>query len=121
MAIRYGRYGRKNCRHEWAIRADGYEEYCTPIICIKCGAFGCLCDARNEFRDQYFMKKFGISASLYKRLQSSVVIMDDYKESEEEEKLIELIYSREYKSTDNINGKWKNPYVEELKKKKNKS
>ncbi|HOK20681.1 MAG TPA: hypothetical protein PLX73_00950 [Candidatus Paceibacterota bacterium] len=121
MAIRYGRYGRKNCHHEWAIRADGYEEYCTPVICIKCGAFGCLCDARRQFRDQYFMKKFGISASLYKRLQSSVVIMDDYKEEEEEKKLVELIYSREYKSTDNINGKWKNPYVEELKKKKNKS
>ena len=37
------RYGRENCRHLWRIRTDGYEEYCAPLICVKCGAFACHC------------------------------------------------------------------------------
>lgn len=117
MAIRYGR---KNCHHEWAIRADGYEEGCAPIICIKCGAFGCLCDARREFRKWYFIKKMGIPASLYNRLQFSMIIPNDYKARQKEQKLFDLIFSRKYNSTDNINQKWKNPYVKKLKTEKNK-
>ena len=96
MAIRYGR---KNCHHEWAIRADGYEEGCAPIICIK---------------------KMGIPASLYNRLQFSMIIPDDYKARQKEQKLFDLIFSRKYNSTDNINQKWKNPYVKKLKTEKNK-
>lgn len=59
--------------------------------------------------DQYFMKKFGISASLYKRLQFPVVIMDDYKEEEEEEKLVELIYSRSIRARIILMENGKNP------------
>lgn len=37
MAIRYGR---KNCKHVWRSRKDGWEEGCGAAICVKCGAFG---------------------------------------------------------------------------------
>lgn len=38
------RYGRRDCNHDWHPRLDGWEEYCTAVICIHCGAFGCGCD-----------------------------------------------------------------------------
>lgn len=38
------RYGIKDCEHEWVYRKDGWEEGCAPVICRKCGAFGCFCD-----------------------------------------------------------------------------
>ncbi|PIT88569.1 MAG: hypothetical protein COU29_02200 [Candidatus Magasanikbacteria bacterium CG10_big_fil_rev_8_21_14_0_10_36_32] len=38
------RYGKSDCEHDWVFRQDGYEEGCVPIICLKCGAFGCLCN-----------------------------------------------------------------------------
>jgi hypothetical protein len=42
------RYGRSDCEHVWIYRKDGWEEECMPIICRKCGAFGCYCDAREK-------------------------------------------------------------------------
>jgi len=38
------RYGRENCNHVLRHRKDGWEEGCIPVICLKCGAYGCLCD-----------------------------------------------------------------------------
>ncbi len=32
-----------NCPHIWVHRTDGYEEQCTPAICIICGTYGCIC------------------------------------------------------------------------------
>ena len=45
------RYGRDDCAHYWHPRKDGYEECCGPVICGKCGAFGCSCDARRDGQD----------------------------------------------------------------------
>ena len=42
------RGGDSKCQHDWRRRAGGYEEYCSPAICIKCGAFGCRCDYRAQ-------------------------------------------------------------------------
>ncbi|MEK6827328.1 MAG: hypothetical protein AABX99_02475 [Nanoarchaeota archaeon] len=41
------RYGIKDCDHQLRYRSDGWEEECVPAICIKCGAFGCGCDAEK--------------------------------------------------------------------------
>ena len=38
------RYGKNKCDHKWRYRKDGWEEGCIPAICLKCGAFGCVCD-----------------------------------------------------------------------------
>jgi len=54
-------YGRKDCDHVWRERIDGFEEYCTPAVCIKCGAFGCLCDVgRDKKRDKEFLLIFKV-------------------------------------------------------------
>ena len=42
------RYGKPNCKHLWAYRKNGYEEGCHAIVCLKCGAFGCICDLENQ-------------------------------------------------------------------------
>jgi len=42
------RYGKKDCEHVLRHRKDGWEEGCGPTICIECGAFGCLCDAKEK-------------------------------------------------------------------------
>jgi hypothetical protein len=34
------------CEHKWVHRTDGYVEQCYPAICIKCGKYGCACDAK---------------------------------------------------------------------------
>jgi len=71
------RYGRKNCKHVWRYRKDGYEEYCSPVICKECGAFGCSCDVKPCNNTELF--------------------------------------SEEFNSNANINGKWKNPYMKKEK------
>ena len=50
------RYGKNNCEHEWVYRNDGYEEYCIPVICKKCGAFGCGCNLNDSvtINDDFF-------------------------------------------------------------------
>ena len=42
------RYGRNNCNHVWRYRKDGWEEECIPVICVECGAFGCICDVEDR-------------------------------------------------------------------------
>ncbi len=80
------RYGKDNCAHEWAGRKNGYEEQCVPVICVKCGAFGCLCDALEEY---------------------DLVNMSDKKI----EQITYKILSKSYYPSDNINGQWENPYI----------
>lgn len=41
-------YGRKDCKHVWRYRKDGWVEECVPAVCIECGAFGCQCDFGDE-------------------------------------------------------------------------
>lgn len=58
------RYGRKNCKHEFVFRKDGYEEYCSPVVCIKCGAFGCECDIEKTSRPSPSLsKKNGVNGN----------------------------------------------------------
>jgi hypothetical protein len=62
MAIRYGR---KDCDH--ILRAsNGYEEYCSAAICIKCGAMGCFCDAKRTgvSKEVFFKEKYEIDANI---------------------------------------------------------
>lgn len=82
MAVRYGR---KNCKHKWVYREDGWEEGCGPAICRKCGAFGCFCD----------------------------VYRTDPIPSKKE------FFGNKAKSSDNVGGKWKNPYIKNKKRKDN--
>ena len=48
------RYGRKDCKHVFRHRKDGWEEGCVPTICIECGAFGCQCDADSLLDKKVF-------------------------------------------------------------------
>jgi hypothetical protein len=80
------RYGKNDCVHEWAFRKDGYEQQCVPTICIKCGAFGCLCDALEEYNLLSMTNK-------------------------EIEQVTHKILLKSYNSFDNINNRWENPYV----------
>jgi hypothetical protein len=45
------RYGKDKCKHFFVIRNNGYEEYCTPVVCRKCGAFGCSHDIEEYKQD----------------------------------------------------------------------
>ena len=55
------RYGRKGCRHVWRERIQGYEEYCWPLVCIKCGAFacGCIFNSRKKMPTWKSLRKGG--------------------------------------------------------------
>jgi len=79
-------YGRINCKHEFRYRKDGHEEQCLPIICIKCGAYGCYCDAMKYWRDN--------------SINPWTV-----------EKFLQL---GEFRIDSNINGNWNNPYIKPL-------
>ena len=46
----------EDCKHNWVHRKDGYVEYCIPAICIKCGKYGCICDA--QLKDNMQEKEF---------------------------------------------------------------
>jgi len=80
------RYGKNDCVMSGHLEKNGYEEQCVPIICIKCGAFGCLCDALEE----------------YDLLNMS---------NKEIEQITHKILSKSFSSFDNINNRWENPNV----------
>lgn len=63
-----------NCNHFWVERKDGYEEQCTPAICLVCGEYGCFCKLNNpsERRKELF-EQLGINGNnheLQKRLKN---------------------------------------------------
>jgi len=39
------------CSHFWVARTDGYEEQCSPAICLVCGKYGCWCNFMSSIRD----------------------------------------------------------------------
>ena len=91
-------YGSKDCEHDWVHRKDGFVEECYPVVCLDCGAFGCLHDtpfqeqlqrvASHETTEKYNVLKDGI----FKRLKE-----------------------REVNGDANPNGRWINPYVDKKK------
>jgi len=86
------RYGKNDCVHEWAFRKDIREEHCISIICTKCGAFGCLCDALEK----YDLLNLSLS-------------------NKEIKQTIYKILKKSYNSFDNINNRWENPYLKNKK------
>jgi len=36
------------CEHFWIERKDGFEEMCTPAICLLCGEYGCICNLTDS-------------------------------------------------------------------------
>jgi len=81
------RYGRKNCKHDWVNRTDGYEEQCGAAVCLKCGAFTCWCEPLKEYHGIGWFDEVGLE------LKKKVMI------------------ARGVAGNANTNGKWKNPYV----------
>ena len=75
-------YGIRDCEHDWVKRTDGYEEQCMPAVCVKCGAFGCYCDALRDV--------FG---------------------REERDKKIRDMETRGVAGDADTSGQWVNPYV----------